>query len=713
MPKTEIQDFMHLSERAEAFLAASEVHSEAACHEARALIHALTVRQAELEARNDELTLTQKLTSQKYDELFHLYHQTPIAYLTVSIQGKIEQTNATFAKLIGVSPEKLIGCQLSDFVADEERDAFLRRFDTFCQHPEGKELETLFCPVDGDYFYGRLSASFHSLSDKNGSQPYGLLLVIQDITEQRNETLNRLRAETALDDHDAFLTTLLNTIPVPVYYLDNQGCYLGCNLAHEEMLGFAVREIVGKRASDIFPAEFATVQEQENIKLLATGTYHVGECQIRTADGNLRDVVCKKAVFRNSKGEIAGIVGAILDITKQREVQEYLLAAQKAADDANRLKREFLANMSHEIRTPMNGVIGMAEILCMTELTPDQKKYVNLIRAGSTNLLAIINDILDFSKIESNRISLMNKPFSLRSVVDRSVSSVLGDAEKKRLTLDVHYDPDVADLFIGDAGRLSQVLLNLLSNAVKFTSTGGVRVSISSVDGGVRKTTLNFCVVDTGIGIHYDSLHKLFTPFTQVDGSLSRKFGGTGLGLSISKKLIELMGGRIEVESVEGKGSTFCFDLPVMPVEQSSDDVKMQAPQAKPALTHQPKNCRLLLVEDNQINREAMSLLLKRLGYQVTSAQTGGRALELLRQQNFELVLLDCMLPDLSGYQVTREIRNPSAGYKNSNIPIVAITGQAMNGDRERCLESGMNDYLAKPITHEQLTGVLSRWLSF
>ena len=391
---------------------------------------------------------------------------------------------------------------------------------------------------------------------------------------------------------------------------------------------------------------------------------------------------------------------------EQKKAMDELIRTREEAERANSAKSDFLAMMSHELRTPMNGVLGMLQLMETTQLTDEQAEYSALATESTEHLLRVINDILDFSRFERDAMELENIPFNLAELLATSVQAFAHDAQQRGLALDLQLAPGMEVLQVkGDPTRIRQILVNLIGNALKFTEFGSVRIETIWTPSGAEQINFTCAVRDSGIGISAQLLELMFDPFQQADNSISRRYGGTGLGLPIARNLAERMGGTLTAESHEGLGSLFTLQIPLQRVQP--------AEAAAQELTHADalhnREASVLLVEDNPVNRTVVEAMLRSLGLQVSIAGDGAQAVSMASKQTFALVLMDCRLPVMDGYEATRRIRE-MPGLES--LPIIALTANARQGDREICLQAGMNDYLAKPFKRTDLQQVLQRWLT-
>jgi signal transduction histidine kinase/DNA-binding NarL/FixJ family response regulator len=426
------------------------------------------------------------------------------------------------------------------------------------------------------------------------------------------------------------------------------------------------------------------------------------------------------AGLRDKHEDIWGYLGIANDITRQKKFEEELHQARRAAEDANKAKSEFLANVSHEIRTPMNGIIGMTELALNTRLTMDQKEYLGAIQESAGALLTVINDILDFSKVEAGMLTLEEIDYNLQAKLGSVMQALSTRTHDKGLELIYHIEHNVPEWVTGDPGRLRQIVVNLVGNAIKFTERGEVSLRVQLAEPpaeGSRDCVLHFTVRDTGLGIPAEKQRVIFDAFAQADTSTSRRYGGTGLGLTISARLVELMGGEIWVESELGLGSTFHFTVRLGIADPQAHDSRaytntfdsstdeQKAKMATVQKTLRP--LRILLAEDNKINRSVATRMLKMENHEVTVAENGKRALEILETDSFDVVLMDVQMPEMDGFETTARIREKEKETE-LHLPIIAMTAHALKGDRERCLVAGMDSYVAKPMKSADLIAVLN-----
>ena len=586
-----------------------------------------------------------------------------------------------------------------DHIVDEDRERVRAAIQSSSER--GGDFSTDFTVLnpDGSRRVLRTKAEVRRLSGAG----VRMLGVTWDVTSEV-ATLARLQAATVeLDVREERLRLALESGHVGLWDWSIASGDIHLSHTYEAMLGHAPGTIPGRIEAfyeRIHPEDAGRVRAAIDAHLAGQGEDIRQELRMRHADGSWRWILSSGGIVRrDATGRPLRMIGTHLDITSMKEVQQDLARARSDAEAAAQAKSEFLATMSHEIRTPMNGVIGATSLLSGTALTAEQQDLVGIVRSSGESLLNLLNDILDYSKIEAGRMELEQKPVDLVRVVNDVVALFVGSAQSRSLALTVA-GLGVDAWAMGDAGRIRQVLGNLLSNALKFTDAGGVQAGLSR-DGGCWVVAVR----DSGCGIPPEQLRRLFQRFTQVDQSYSRRHGGTGLGLAISQRLIEAMGGAIEVSSEPGRGSTFAVRLPSCAAPAGA----VQAAEAPQAVVLPA--ARVLLAEDHPINAKVAEAMLTRMGLSVRVVTDGRQAVEAWREGGWDLILMDCQMPEMDGLEATRAIREEEARRGLARTTIVALTANAFAEDREACLASGMDDLVAKPITRQILAAACERWL--
>lgn len=529
-----------------------------------------------------------------------------------------------------------------------------------------------------------------------------IVVTLVDITASKKQ-------EIIAKEASAYSRNILNQLPFTVWMSDQNFQLKYSNRAMEDMTDLKlVDKPLNQWDSFVHPDDLerftnaATEAIEKRIPIME-------EVRTRSKDGNYVWCLLNATPYYESDGSFGGYLGSILDITERKEqeedirrYQELLISAKEAAEAANKAKSEFLANISHEIRTPINGIVGMVDMTLLTDLNDDQRDNLVTAKACANALINIVNDVLDFSKMEAGKMTLENITFNLKEIIEEIIRVHSPKAAEKNLELNYTLSSQIPQYIVGDPNRLRQVLNNLISNAIKFTIRGEVSLTIKSMRVTKEEVELVFSVSDTGIGIADEDRERLFHSFSQIENSYTRQYGGTGLGLVISKQLLEMMGGRIEVDSEYGKGSTFRFYV-TFPIGNALVTNK----KVLPSITKVGKSLRLLLVEDDKVNQKVVRKMLVERGYSVQEANNGIEAIELFTKDTYDAILMDIQMPKMNGIEAATKIR--SLEQEGKHTPIIALTAYSLPGDREKFLRLGMDEYVSKPIQMDVLFDAIER----
>lgn len=550
---------------------------------------------------------------------------------------------------------------------------------------------------------------------KSDISPSKLIQVLKTVGDFAHINRQNQLIETELKERETFINKLTENSPnvISVYDLDEDS-YVYQNRSFLYLLGYSRSEIDEIGVSDISSFMHDDDRSKYNlhkdtIKYLRKDEIFEGEYRLKAKNGDWRWLIHRDISFkRKENGEVAQVLRTTMDITERKKNELDLLEAKQAAENASVAKAIFLSNMSHEIRTPMNAIMGLTGLMLQEELPPNVIENLNSIKQSSENLLIIINDILDFSKIEAGKINFEQIDFSIKSVIDHLMKTLAYKFREKGIDFQLVYDDRLPEVVIGDPYRLNQILMNLTGNALKFTRQGEVKIITELVSEDEHHVKIRFVVKDTGIGIPGNLIHSIFESYIQGSGDTSRNFGGTGLGLTITKQLVDLQKGDIYVKSDLNKGSEFVFTLSFPKSTKKLIDESQAARIEKPVLSGR----QVLVVEDNHINQLVIRKILEKCGAEIYLANNGQECIDLLKSTRFFCIFMDLQMPVMDGFEATKIIRENSETTNQQNIPIIALTADALIETRKKVMQSGFNDFLPKPFKEFELFQTLNKYLN-
>ncbi len=621
-----------------------------------------------------------------------VFDNSPAAITVTDASERIVAWNPMAEKMLGMNRADLFNKSVADLYPSDEwkrirglnirEKGMLSDISTKIIHKNGTVID--------------VNASISVLKDVQG-RVIGSIGIVHDISRQK-------QAEHQLRDSENKLRVILDNSAAAITMTDDKERIISWNSFAEQLLGMTKDDLHLKPIASLYPA-----QEWKNIRAMnirQSGFKHHLETKVIRKDGEVIDVDLSVNILKDDQGKILGSVGMMQDITEQKRAREMILQAKLTAEEANVAKSVFLAKMSHEVRTPMNAIIGMLDLTLDTPLNEEQRDNLKVAKDAADNLLSLINDILDLSRAEAGKVSIEEIEINVPDIVKNVCKGLTVLARNKQVDLIWSIDPKIPRLLIGDPVRLRQVLVNFVNNAIKFTNQGKVTVNVQMNALTDRDCQVTFEVIDSGIGIPKKNLATIFDVFTEAHNTTARRYGGTGLGLAICKKIVEMMRGQIVVESVEGQGSTFRFTVlfvvrPDLLLKQASE-LANQDNHILNVLPPELRTLRILLAEDNMVNQRIGMKILEKFGWSVTAVNNGQEVLNILNGQSFDVILMDDQMPVLDGIAATQVIRREEK-QTGMHLPIIAMTANAMSGDRERYLASGMDGYVSKPIDRNLL----------
>ncbi|WP_051294722.1 PAS domain-containing hybrid sensor histidine kinase/response regulator [Maridesulfovibrio bastinii] len=644
-----------------------------------------------------EHVTTQKKLADSEEKFKKLYLEAPVPYQSLDADGTFVDVNNTFCKILGYEKKDLIGRNFSEIIHPEWRINFQQNFPKFKSIGEILGVEFKLLRKDGTY----LLVSFSGRIDRNDDGSFKQThCVFRDITRERENMLGLMENEHRFRS----LFEGLEMIAVQGYDADRKIIFW--NKTSERLFGYSADEVLGRPIEELVLPEKSRQRFVKGLKAWIDGgsPLQPGESVLVDKKGNQVPVYFSHVMQLNKSGNVE-IYSINVDLTEIKKANLALLKAKEEAERANQAKSIFLANMSHELRTPLNGIIGMHGLLQTTGLDGEQERYINGAVTAARRLTDLLGDVLDLSKIEAGKTFLVEAPFNLRELLRNTGELFTPSCLQKGLEQTFYFDERLPEIVIGDQIRIMQVITNLLGNSIKFTDSGFIRFEVHLIRQTEADLTILFIVSDSGIGIADDELDNISEIFMQGEDSYVRRFQGAGLGLSIVKKLVEMMNGSLSIDSVKGKGTDIYFSVPL---KTGSENSLQNMEYSEKLLEEKSRPSKILLVEDEAINRLAMKRMLEKYGTHVSCAVNGLEALDQLKNDSFDVVLMDIQMPVMDGIKATLKIRSGKAGDTNKEIPIIALTAYAMAGDREEFLGAGMNDCLTKPIDMDKLIKVLN-----
>ena len=617
----------------------------------------------------------------------------------VSLDGNITYVSPSFFRLFGFN-EELVGRNIFEFIHPEDLQRTMAEFQKGIEKGGVSDpIEFRFKMPNGEWKY--LETIGNNLINEPSIK--GIVLNSREISERK-------KVETKLVDSNMRLSAIIESTNNAIFAINKEYCYIAFNKAHQKIIKDIYHVDIEIGDSALINSSVAN-RDREPLKNIFDRSF-LGE---QFSYNYETEIEGQKTVFyisanpiKDANGNIIGSAIFSEDITKEKKIEEDLILSTKEAIEASKAKSEFLSNMSHEIRTPMNAIVTLSDLLLEKDFDDETNKYLTTINGSINNLLAVLNDILDFSKIEVGKVQIEKIDFDLHEKVYEVESVFKQKAESKNIKFSVNIAEDVPKMVNGDPYRLNQILINLIGNAIKFTLKGAVKVTVNKTYSNELFDKISFNIQDTGIGIPSDKIDSIFDSFTQASIDVSRNFGGTGLGLAITKKLIQLQNGTISVKSVLNVGTLFTFELTFG--KSVSPVLVKTKPQNSP-----DKNLaglRILVVEDNKINQFVVKQIISKWNANIEIVGNGREAIDMLMEREFDIVLMDLQMPELTGFDATKMIRSENSKVKNSNIPIIALTADAFIETKREVLQAGMDDFVTKPINQEDLFAKIVKYTS-